>query len=473
MKRTLHRLTLGIMIGVGVLALWSSTGWSEDRLKELKGLDYTKLGAYTSLPFTDFNCNKMSLGDGPFPNKKQWWESVHQSRLSGRAKPDILQVWFWDGYGEKDRGGGPLSKYIDRFDAWLAPEEGIPTYPEDLTAISLAEENSPYAGNNFDILNKLAEYIRGRYKIPVCQWYTDPLPPNPRQIADGWIFDAYFWHNPRFRKHLMKFVVLGKPVICMPWAADPESPGYGAGRWKTGEDLIRDTDAQIQTCMEFNVPVAIYAVAGKYGSVNTWLGEETLELVKVRKYIESKHAAMKAIPPGTLPLPTANFSAGVPILLTPDKGDGYADEFEDARFIDVADIRGFLDLLLTPEGTLALRGCKPDGGRAVLTYHFRADPPVEDVQVTARCTAPGFAEAHNELAFSLDGQQWEAVSQRSAERPTNLRLVGVNSDDGPQRVTQFWVRLTMGNRLRDRNQVANTCDRLKVRYHFVAAEEGS
>ena len=167
---------------------------------------------------------------------------------------------------------------------------------------------SPYVAKKFELLNQLAKHVRGRYGVPVFQWYTDPLPPHPKQIADGWVFDAYKWTNPRFRRHLMKFVVLGKPVIAMPWAADPDD-GYFS--FKTGRDLICHTDQQFRVCMEFNVPVAIYAVSG--GSVNNWLGRDKPELETVRKYVYAQHAAMKAIPAGLLPLPTADFSHGTRI----------------------------------------------------------------------------------------------------------------------------------------------------------------
>ena len=109
------------------------------------------------------------------------------------------------------------------------------------------------------------------------QWYSDPLAPDPYLTADGWIWDSYGWDSVRFRKHLMKFVALGKPAICVPWATDPHWPGWT--QYPTAESLINAQWHQFRTCMEFDVSCVAFAVAGKTGSVSCWMGSSATESV--------------------------------------------------------------------------------------------------------------------------------------------------------------------------------------------------
>ena len=92
-----------------------------------------------------------------------------------------------------------------RIDAWLKSEPNSPTFLELIPAICLGEEN---VGSHNPLLEALAVHIREHYRIPVFQWYSDPLSPDPNLTADGWIWDSYGRDSVSFRKHLMKFTVL-------------------------------------------------------------------------------------------------------------------------------------------------------------------------------------------------------------------------------------------------------------------------
>ncbi len=146
---------------------------------------------------------------------------------------------------------------IARVDAWLKPEANASTAPELIPAVCLGEENTP---NHRDLLDGVAKHIRTTYGIPVFQWYSDPLQPDPSLTADGWIWDSYGRAAPVFRKHVMEFVSLGKPAICVVWATDPHWPGWT--QYDNTAALIAKEWHQFSTCMEFNVSTAAFAVAG-------------------------------------------------------------------------------------------------------------------------------------------------------------------------------------------------------------------
>ena len=84
-----------------------------------------------------------------------------------------------------------------------------------------------------------------------------PLQPDSGLTADGWVFDAYGWQSVEFRKHVMKYVVLDKPVVCIPWASDPHWTGWS--RSSDTATMINREWHQFQTCMEFDVSCAVFA----------------------------------------------------------------------------------------------------------------------------------------------------------------------------------------------------------------------
>ena len=174
---------------------------------------------------------------------------------------------------------------------------------------------------------------------------------------------------------------------------------------------------------------------------------------------------MKAIPAGLLPLPTADFSYGtrIEIVLEEETSRQYVEEFDNGDFIDVAEIRGFLNLLLTADGTLALRGRRTQDSQAILIYHFWSQQPLSEATVMARCAAPNFARAENELAVSVDRRQWSLVSQVQHDGASQLRV----ATPGGAWFQEFWVRLTMCNHMNDREKIANVCDRITVQYKFA------
>ena len=106
----------------------------------------------------------------------------------------------------------------------------------------------------------------------------------------------------------MAFVLMGKPVICIPWASDPHWPQWT--QYPSTTALINREWHQFTTCMEFNVSTAPFCVAGP-GAMNPWLGSDTPDMIHLRRALKAKRRQMHALPLGSLPLASANFSQAV------------------------------------------------------------------------------------------------------------------------------------------------------------------
>tara|TARA_B100000029_G_scaffold392385_1_gene389383 strand:+ start:88 stop:1989 length:1902 start_codon:yes stop_codon:yes gene_type:complete len=382
---------------------------------------YYRMGVYAGGPgeYFDYNLAKMSLGD-TFPKKRQWWASLKQANPAAR-RHDVYTVYVGV------RGGQDFETCRRRLDAWLQPEPDAPTYPELLPAICLEEEN---VVSRTKLLDRLARYVRGKYKVPVFQWYSDPFGPNPSLTADGWIWDSYGWSPEHFRRHVMRFVATGKPVICVPWASDPHWPQWT--QYPTAAELINREWHQFRTCLEFNVSTAPFCVAGP-GAVNPWLSSSSPDMRVLRDALRSKRREMRALRPGDLPLVTANFSAAaraIPVGGDPDEPSRYVEDFSGFQWIDDATMTGFLDLKLASRpaepGRLIVRPHSLDGRsaghravEATMTYHLHSYFPLKRVRAELRASAPRGLAARTEISLTRD----------ELGRNQSLTRQLVNSDD--------------------------------------------
>ncbi|MFH1920760.1 MAG: hypothetical protein ABIP48_12830 [Planctomycetota bacterium] len=420
---------------------------------------YRRLGVYGGGPEShfDYHLVKLRLGD-TFPDKKQFWSGLKARRAEQQDshRHDLYFLYC----GERTDG---LEAVTARVDAWLKPEPDIPTYPELIPAVSINEEN---VGSRNAVLDGLARHIRKTYGIPVFQFYSMPLEPNPGLTADGWVFDAYGRQHVEFRKHLMKHVVLDKPVVCIPWASDPHWPGWS--RSPDTEAMINREWHQFGTCMEFDVSCAVFAVAGP-GAMNPWLGSQTRDMVKLRNWLRTKRAEMHAFEDGDLPLPSAGFSArdrGVGVGGDREAPSVYEEDFSAFSWIHDADVRGFLDLKLTSRpdepGLLLTKTAPKRKVRTSLTYRFESYFPLESVRITLDAAAPAAARCRNELAISTDelGRSWPLAAEQTesdAIRPLTL------GDDGQLRGQHvFYLRITMENDADQQDLPGNRLDRLTV-----------
>ena len=403
-----------------------SPGYTVEPVRRYPDPSYRKIGVYAGGPKTyfDYSLGKMSIGT-KFPNKKRWWTS--QKKASKTNSPhEILIVYCGI------RGGKDFEHCRTCLDAWLKPEPGIPTYPEAIPAICLEEEN---VSSRSKLMDRVARHIRDNYRIPVFQWYTDPFTASTAVTADGWIWDSYGWSPSRFRRHVMNFVLLGKPVICVPWASDPHWPQWT--KYPTTQKLIDREWHQFTTCLEFNVSTAPFCVAGP-GAMNPWLGSDTPDMKLLRSALRSKRRQMRALRADDLPLATANFSAAaraIPVGGEVKRPSRYVDDFAAGTIIQDATISGFMDLMLTSRpatpGFLVVRP-RPKSGRAVqrsvrtsLTYHLKSYFPLKKVRVRLRATAPRAVGAKNSIALSTSefaGPSAKLVEQSNQEELGTLLL---------------------------------------------------
>ena len=386
-----------------------------DGLRDYPNPGYHRMGVYAGGPraYFDYSLSKTSLND-TFPNKKKFWAerkaAADNPRRGGESPHTVFTIFC----GIRD--GQPFEVCRRRIDAWLKPEPGIPTYPETIPAICLDEENIT-STSRFDLLDRLARHIRDNYRIPVFQWFTDPAGPSTRLTADGWVWDSYGWSPERFRRHVMAFVLMGKPVICIPWASDPHWPQWT--QYPSTTALINREWHQFTTCMEFNVSTAPFCVAGP-GAMNPWLGSDTPDMIHLRRALKAKRRQMHALPLGSLPLASANFSQAVrqiPIGGDPGKPSRYVDDFGGPGILQDASITGFLDMMLTSRpadpGFLVIRPRPGPGGKRIrravdasLIYDLESYFPLRKIRVTLKATAPDQLKAINSI--SLHATQWDS-----------------------------------------------------------------
>ena len=432
---------------------------------------YRSLGVYGGGPksYFDYHLAKLSLGDS-FPNKKGYWANLEavRGKENGLSKHEIFVLYC----GERETD---LPRLIKRIDAWLKPEPEIPTFPNCIPAVCLGEENQP---SRNPVLDGLARHIRDNYGIPVLQWYTNPLGPGTELTADGWIWDSYGMDERAFRKHLMKFVCLGKPAICVPWATDPHWTQWS--QFADTTQMINREWIQFRTAMEFNVSTAAFAVAGA-GAMNPWLGSDTPDMIDLRNCLRAKRAAMHAFKPGELPLSSANFSArdrSVPVGGDVQEPSVYEESFSGFRWIHDANLSGFLDVKLTSRpdepGFLLAR---TDAGRpvqAALVYRFASYFPLQSVKVTLDAAAPRAASCLNEIALSTDelGNDWPLrVEQKGNNQIEPLLLAADEKLLQSGRV--FYLRVRMTNHAGQDGLPGNRLDRLRVQCVHQPPGEGA
>ena len=397
------------------------------------------LGVYAGGPdqYFDYYLRKISLSDS-FPNKAAWWADLKSNRATrdDAHRHDVYIVYC----GEKE---GNIETAKKRLDAWLQPEPGCPTYAELIPAICLGEEN---IGAHRDVLDALARHVRDKYGIPVLQWYSDPLAPDPGSTADGWIWDSYGWDSVRFRRHAMKFVALGKPAICVPWATDPHWP-----QWTQypSAALIDREWRQFDICREFNVRAGVRR-GRPHGSVNTWAGSNTPDMVTLRNALRIRREAMHAIRPGELPQTSADFSArdrAVNVGGDPGAPSEYEESFSGFGWLHDADVRGFLNLKLTSRpdepGFLTLIPKTDRPARASLVYRFESYFPLDAVEVTLDAAPPPPPEPATRWPSRWTTRTKSGRSRSFNKAPMRSRRSNCATTRWFEGSTVFFVRVAM------------------------------
>ena len=429
---------------------------------------YTLLGAYRDADpkFFDYEVGYIVNWSGDtFPNKKQWWEDFKKAyQTNPNAKYKIISGYFGIGHATYREEGLTCEKVKIRLDAFLAPEPGIPTYPELLHGLAISEENTTYT--NADLMDCAARYALEKYGVPVWQWLSPPSPPSPRVAAAGWVYDMYGPTYEWFRKHTMKYVCMEKPIHAMVWASDPT----WYIKYPNGQALIEDTNEELAILKEFNISTSFFAVAQPGGSVYQWKGKNNPDMAAIRKWTQQVRQDMHRVAPGMRKvMDSANHSQGVPIEVARPGNIPmlYEDDFTAFKWIDDASISGFLDMKLTNEPEerpgFLLANTRAEGPvEATLIYEFKSpEYPLSTVHVRLDAAAPAASKSRNQIALSLDKNTWPL----SAEQAGNDQIEPVTLTADSRFINgakSVFVRIRMQNDAGSANALANRLDHLSV-----------
>ena len=417
-----QRLSRTTSISLAICCLSAvGAGAQEARRK----LDYSKVGVYaTVFDFCDFSCLKIRVpkDDAYLPRMARMIADVH-----AQGKLNLVGLYCFD----RVKHSRPFEDYCAQADRMLAALDLA-----QVDALFLGEENVTW-NKGLELLNALYDHVKPRTHVPVYQWYSMPMVHHPKQRADGWIIDPYGMRRERFRKYLMKYVVLGKPVIdCL--HATP------AGRFAYHDPNVHEaTKEQIEVCREFNVPMFFYCVDNKYGAPNIWLHSDEPKIVDIREWILGEISKIRATDTSKLPLTSANYSTGQPI---PAAGDAqnrfvFEDTFHDLRrqsFVDDAFIDGFLMLRWDGQSErLHVKAKQSARDRVRLIYHFTSEFELSGMASTLTGAVADDAQAS--VSLSINGHRFE--HDAVAGKPGAFTLVAKSAGNEEFVGKEFWVRV--------------------------------
>lgn len=357
-------------------------------------LDFSKVGVYAvDYHWADFTNYKFSDPAGGATYRKL----VHDAKQRGQFV--TVGLYTWDRVSHTK----PLAQVFADTDKILDAMD-----LRDVDLIFLNEEEVDWQGG-FEYLNAIYDHVKLKYKGPVYQWYSLPMAPRWDQKADGWILDAYGMDYATFRRHLMRFLVLGKPaIVCV--NATP------------GVNTFRCSQEQVRVCEEFNVPVFYFCVHSRLGSINYWMSTDHPEVAKWRTWVLETTRHCHGLKPGTLPAPEAQFSYAEPVELAGDAQNQlhFREDFTTDRFLSQATIHGFLNLAWSGgEKAIWLKASdKPT--RAELLYHFTS--PFTLKNLTVKTTGSGQIK----VELSHDWDKWVAANTLTDPSGHN-----------------FWARITL------------------------------
>ena len=299
-----------------------------------RALDFSTVGFYgTWLPIGDFGFLKFSYSKPEHTRRLAVYSTLLRQAASAGQKV-ILGLYTFDRVSHSR----PIEEYVANTNALLE------ALPRDLIyAVCPSEENVTW-NNGLKVLNALYECVHGRWGLRCYQWLTMPDPPHGKLKADGWILDAYGMRRERFRRHLAKFVVTGKPVVvCV--NATPPSARHAAEKILPGAEGSA-AEEQMEVCEEFNVPVFFYAVDRKFGSVWAWMRDDDEETVACRRWVMSWIERAHKQRERTGPAASADYMEARPMEVCGGKDNRFAVnyDFASASFLDYAGVEGLTRL---------------------------------------------------------------------------------------------------------------------------------
>ncbi len=311
--------------------------------------------------------------------KKKFWQDYKREFENGNRRYFVLSLAFVGCSGITLPELGEACAQIERM---LAPEEGIETYPELLYGIVASEEHTL---DQIPVLNGIYDFCKSKWNFNVFQWLSEPLEPDLSLKVDGWIFDAYSVPGESFYRHLQKFLITGKPVFPVIWAAEP----YGAFFESEDGSLAKvkaNATKKIAYCTMLDTPVFLFAVCKEHGSVHCWMHEETPLLAELRDFFFPALANAVVSDPPSIGIPENYFVFQDGRYSFSQKGNSFS-------LTDNCNLQGAADTLLTGDGLVF-------GAETALEWCFVTTGTIRQAEVAIQATGQA------ELEYSWNGREW-------------------------------------------------------------------
>lgn len=446
---------------VGVALLFLSAMAPAGEPPRRRPLNFSDIGVYGTLfDFCDFSVHKLGyFGKSAKPERLGHFRKIIRE-TAAKGKRNLVGLYTFD----RIKHSRPIAEYLANTDAVL---DAIDL--KDVHAVFLSEENVTW-NNGLKVLNALYDHIKKRHPdLPVYQWLTAPDVPHPKLKADGWLYDLYGAGRERSRRTFAKYIVTGKPFVMCINASPSVSLLDGAKGFAVSQ-------AQVDLCREFNLPMFFFCVDSKWGSPYIWLRSEDKAIVPWRRWllgvvnkahrIDLSAARLRKAGTARLPLPSAQYSAGRPIEAAGDEANRYTfrDAFATAQFLDDANIMGLLNLRW--DGLQERLILEPQAGKmdlVELQYHFVSE--FEMSEITAKLTGRVMTslEAPLRLALSVTGHSWpREATPPSGGKTGALTLTASGAGDAAFKGKEFWVRIVGRVDPKKRRVAAAFLDALEV-----------
>ena len=319
--------------------------------------------------------NLKSLRD---PEKKRiFWENHKKEVNEGKRKYVIFEIIF--DKMVKGRRLPAIEDVEEQFKVLFESSPGVQTYPELVYAVVASEEN---VGRDVPVLNHIYDTVKKKWNVPVFQWLSEPLPPDSRLKADGWVYDAYGKKGEDFYRHTQKFVLTGTPVYPIIWAAEAGLDGYYKAGWNV---IKKNAEEKFAICQDLDLPVFLFAVCKKHGSVNCYRSNKA-PFPEMRKFFDGLFSKKFAAPVLSYP---------ENIFIIPAGGVfKYFCKFDNSGFVDRVLIKNTRNLKLSNDG-LKFKGA------ATVGYRFDSPDKLKEIGVTLN-----FA-GNIEVGISFDGKKYQ------------------------------------------------------------------
>ncbi len=466
---------------VGIMGIAIQGGETRESLRSTQNLRLTArhVGEYGGVPWSkpgtpitpgsredrvrdlNFSVASVNLSDEMSDSFLQGW-ALYARWARQQNKAFLPRVYFWDG---NDRFEGPLRDievYWKRLDTFLSAMD-----LNDFTGIVLAEENTDYAGRP-EVLRELYRRVKEKYDVAVWQWWS-PMRSVPSTAGwiptDGWVIDLYFLSQPTFRRMVRKYLIADVPLVVMPWAAQMDlAKEMTESEWSTNQ-------AQLDTAVEFNLPVAFFWVYGTSANFGANRGQPQSEIDRINHWVWKHIKRVRDLPDDFEGFDSADLGSGDVLEIGPTEGDRlvYVDGFFDERCVDDASMTGFRDFVLDGE-TLAARGFRGREIESSIEYRFQGELQAQNPEVSLDVIFNPNLNGKVELALSTDGRDWLTLASSSKNGMERLKLTSTDRREFAL-VRDFRVQIRITGNTRSDGAPAVRIDNLKIEAGLATPEE--